>query len=113
MIKLKESKDLESLDKEKINPLIKIYLSDYLTQMLKNFDTNNISEYGEIIYLENVDEINSYINTSPIFVTRITLFKDSITQDISQSIYKKNNKIIVLFSKPEIIESLTKMQYNI
>ena len=111
MLSINNKNDLIKLETMNTHPLIKRYLKDYLNQMMFRFQTEDISEYGNIVYLETLAEAELYKDEQPDFVTRIALNDGISAVDISQSIYRQNNKMLVVFAEPTILEPLIKKQY--
>lgn len=110
MIQLHTMEDLTQLDGKKIHPLIKRHLANYLRHMLSEFLVTDISDYGSIFYLEEVSDIESlptHINeTSYDIAIRIALHDDNDDIDIVLVLYKVDDKALVLFADPQIIEPI-------
>ena len=75
------------------------------------FNTDNISKYGSIVFLETAYDVKLCEKKKPELSTRIALNDDSTVQDISQAIYRQGNKTLILFAEPEVLEPVIKVQY--
>lgn len=113
MITLLTKKDLSDLEDERLHPHIARYLQDYFSHMLTQFNCEDISPYGGIMYLENSDDVSLFdsmkMRSSMRFDTAVRLVLEEKTE-FMQILYNYYGKAVIVFAVPEIAEPIVEKE---
>ena len=121
MYKFTKKSDLEKMIETDIDPLIYGHISRYLDHMLKEFNCDDIAKYGTIVYLEHFDDVEitfgleletPFSQLNPDCVAGILIQGDNDFRSIVQAIYNVNERALVVFGAPEVIEAIVALQYK-
>lgn len=115
MITLLTKQDLLKLDDEQIHPHIALYLKDYFSHMLKQFNCENLAPYGGIMLLESAEDVvlleKMGMRRDMLYDTAVRHVLDGKT-DLFQILYKYFGKAVIIFAVPEIAEPIVEKEYN-
>lgn len=121
MYKFTKRSDLEKMLETDMDPLIYGHISRYLDHMLKEFNCDDISEYGTIVYLDSFDDAKitfaleletPFSHLSPDCVGGILIQGETDFRSIVQAIYNVDEKALVVFGVPEVMEPIVALQYK-
>ena len=116
MITLLTRKDLSQLDAERLHPHIALYLKDYFSHMLTQFNCDNLAQYGGIMLLESTEDVELFngmnMRSSMIYDSAVRHILDENT-DLVQIIYNYYGKAIIIFAVPEIAEPIIENEYHL
>ncbi len=121
MYKFTKKADLERVRETDIDVLVFGHISRYLDHMLKEFNCDDISEYGTIVYLDSFDDAKitfaleletPFSHLNPDCVAGILIQGKDDFRSIVQAIYNVDEKALVVFGVPEVIKPIVALQYK-
>ena len=121
MYKLTKKSDLEKMLESDVDPLIYGHISRYLDHMLREFNCDDIAEYGTIVYLDSFDNVKitfeleletPFSHLNPDCVAGILIQGENDFRSIVQALYNVDEKALVVFGVTEVIEPMVALQYK-
>ena len=117
MIQLLRKTDLSQIEETDLHPLAAKHLRDYFTHMLARFDCEDLSRYGGILFMKTAEEctfIDAMKERLPLqydISMRLVLHGETEHIEIVQAVYKLNNKALIVFGMPEVMEPMIQKEY--
>ena len=121
MYKLTKKSDLEKMLETDMDPLIYGHISRYLDHMLREFNCDDIAEYGTIVYLDSFDDVKitfaleletPFSHLNPDCVAEILIQGENDFRSIVQALYNVDERALVVFGVPEVMEPIVALQYK-
>ena len=121
MYKFTKKADLESVRDTDMDVLVFGHISRYLDHMLKEFNCDDIEKYGTIVYLDSFDDVKitfglgletPFSHLNPDCVAGILIQGKDDFKSIVQVLYNVDEKALVVFGVPEVIEPMVALQYK-
>jgi len=107
MITITCKNDIEKLNKPNIPSGFKIYIEQYLNEMLLRFDCDNLLNFGSIFVLENDNELDkTIISNAKYFINLGLITDDKSTLNITQIICTNENKAKIFFADSSITQKI-------
>ena len=121
MYKFTKKADLERVRDTDMDVLVFGHISRYLDHMLKEFNCDDIEKYGTIVYLDSFDDVKitfgleletPFSHLNPDCVAGILIQGKDDFKSIVQVLYNVDEKALVVFGVPEVIEPMVALQYK-
>ena len=121
MYKFTKKADLDKVLETDMDVLIFGHISRYLDHMLKEFNCDDIEKYGTIVYLDSFDDVNitfeleletPFSHLNPDCVAGILIQGEKDFRSIVQALYNVDEKALVVFGVPEVMEPMVALQYK-
>ena len=121
MYKFTKKADLERVRDTDMDVLVFGHISRYLDHMLKEFNCDDIEKYGTIVYLDSFDDVKitfgleletPFSHLNPDCVAGILIQGKDDFKSIVQVLYNVDEKALVVFGVPEVLEPMVALQYK-